>query len=129
MKKKLFLLALPLLMLCLNASLLAQQSNKNFPFVKIEGIKYSVISKDTLMKLDSLTSSDNQFKIISFTMTINVGEDIQDDRSSNNLLTPTMKQMISRLNPGDRIWFENIKAKGPDGANRFYEAVALRVEQ
>ena len=129
MKKKLILLTLSVLMLCLNASLMAQKTNKNDLFAKIGGIKYSVISKDTLLKLDSLTISDNQFKIVSFTMSRSMkGGDIQEDKSNSNLLTPSMKQVLSHVDVGDKIWFENIKAKDPDGNERFLELIVLKVE-
>ena len=129
MNKKLILVVLPILMLCLQATVFTQKPQKKIPFVRIEGIKYSVISKDSLMHVDSLTCSDEQFKIISFTMTTTIpNSDVWNDSSTSNLMTKTMKQMIHRAVSGQRIWFENIKAKGTDSEIRFLEAITLRVE-
>lgn len=69
------------------------------------------------------------FTISSFTMSISVpGGDIQDDRSSSNRLTPNMVQMLQRARRGQRVWFENISAKGPDGSTRQLATIALRIQ-
>jgi len=72
---------------------------------------------------------DMNFTISSFTMSISVpGGDIQDDRSTSNRLTPTMIQMLQRARRGQRVWFENITARGPDGSTRQLAAIALRIQ-
>lgn len=72
---------------------------------------------------------DMNFTISSFTMSISVpGGDIQDDRSTSNRLTPNMIQMLQRARRGQRVWFENITAKGPDGSTRQLATIALRIQ-
>ncbi len=115
-------------MLCLNVALFAQQPNKNMPFPSINGHKDGLISKEALLKVDSISCSDNQLKIISFTMSLTVGEDIQEDRSSSNLLSKPMKHMLSNVVTGSKIWFENISAKSTDGKVIMLNAIAFRVE-
>jgi len=72
---------------------------------------------------------DMNFTITSFTMSISVpGGDIQDDRSTSNRLSSTMVQMLQRARRGQRVWFENISAKGPDGSTRQLSTIALRIQ-
>jgi len=72
---------------------------------------------------------DMNFTISSFTMSISVpGGDIQDDRSTSNRLTPNMVQMLQRARRGQRVWFENISARGPDGSTRQLSTIALRIQ-
>ena len=72
---------------------------------------------------------DMNFTITSFSMSISVpGGDIQDDRSTSNRLSSTMIQMLQRARRGQRVWFENITAKGPDGSTRQLATIALRIQ-
>jgi len=128
MKKKLILLALPLLLLCLNATLFAQKHNKTMPYAIIEGAKYFLISKENLMKLDSLYCSDNQFKIISFSSDVKRKGDIEEVKSNSNLITLTMRKMFSSVETGNKIWFENIKAKDSDGKVIILNSMSLKVK-
>ena len=129
MKMKLILLVLPILMLCLQATVFAQKPQKKIPFVRIEGIEYSVVSKNSLMLLDSLTCSDEQFKIISFTMSMSVpGGDVWSDSSTSNLLTKTMKRMTNRAERASRIWISDIKAKGIDGNEITLGIITLKID-
>ncbi|MDD3878079.1 MAG: gliding motility protein GldM [Bacteroidales bacterium] len=72
---------------------------------------------------------DMNFTISSFTFLMSVpGGDIQEARSSSNRLTPEMTQMLQRARRGQRVWFENITARGPDGSTRQLSAIALRIQ-
>jgi len=39
-----------------------------------------------------------------------------------------MIQMLQRARRGQRVWFENITAKGPDGSTRQLATIALRIQ-
>jgi len=72
---------------------------------------------------------DMNFTITSFTFLMSVpGGDIQEARSGSNRLTPEMTQMLQRARRGQRVWFENISARGPDGSTRQLSAIALRIQ-
>ncbi len=72
---------------------------------------------------------DMNFTISSFTFLMTVpGGDIQEARSNTNRLTPEMTQMLQRARRGQRVWFENITARGPDGSTRQLAPIALRIQ-
>lgn len=72
---------------------------------------------------------DLNFSISSFTFVMSVpGGDVQEARSNSNRLTPEMTQMLQRARRGQRVWFENITARGPDGSTRQLSPIALRIQ-
>jgi hypothetical protein len=68
-------------------------------------ISHNIIEKDQLLKSDSLTFSDSNIKIKSFSIYLNE----QEFQSRNNYLTEEMKSSIKMSKSGDKIYFENIK--------------------
>lgn len=59
------------------------------------------------------------FRVTKFRMTmVRKGRDPIDIESPNNLLTSQMKEMINTAPLGTRVYFEYIKASGPDGTTR-----------
>jgi hypothetical protein len=59
------------------------------------------------------------FKVTAFKLTIIPrGKDLIEFDSNNNLITPTMKSALGNTRPGDKIFFEYIKAVGPGGDTR-----------
>ncbi len=53
--------------------------------------------------------------ITSFTMSFISGGVSEDYTSVNNMLTPAMIARLQKIRKNERIFFENIKGKGPDG--------------
>lgn len=91
-------------------------------YVAIPGIHHGLISKDSLLKADSLVGPEG-LKIVSFTVT--VGEKII---TSNNVISKEIKTAIGELKPGNGIYFESIKAEGPDKTTRTITPVLLKVK-
>jgi hypothetical protein len=59
------------------------------------------------------------FKVTKFRMTlIKKGRDPIELDSRSNLITDQMKQAIRGSGPGSKVYFEYIKASGPDGTTR-----------
>ena len=78
-------------------------------------IYYKTIPLEILKNIDSLSIIGGKAHITSFMGTFiyksGKKENILDLRSNNSLLTSTMKEAVSFLEKGDRIFFENIVIK------------------
>lgn len=69
------------------------------------------------------------FRVTSFKLTvIPRGKDLQEFDSNNNLITPAMKSALSNLRPGDKVYFEFIRAVGPGGDTRALNAVNITIQ-
>ncbi len=65
------------------------------------------------------------FVITRFTMISLSGGDIVPIQTSGNKITPRMKNVIRGLKRGQKVWFEDIFAKGPDGTTRKLNTISL----
>ncbi|MFA6951003.1 MAG: gliding motility protein GldM [Lentimicrobiaceae bacterium] len=70
---------------------------------------------------------DLTFTITSFTFVSVRGGDSFEEKGSGNALNQKMQTFISNSKRGQRIWLENIMAKGPDG-NRKLGTISLIVQ-
>ncbi len=69
------------------------------------------------------------FRVTSFKMTyIPRGKDLIEMDSNNNLITGGMKSALSNARPGDKVYFEYIRAVGPDGTTRQLSAVNFTIQ-
>ena len=79
-------------------------------------------------KMPSDFEFDLNYKVISFKMTMLLrGTEIWSDQSSNNRLTIDMINNIRSANKGQKIWFENIIARGPDNLDRQLAPIILTI--
>jgi gliding motility-associated protein GldM len=71
---------------------------------------------------------DLKFDVVGFDLYGKKGSQLSTTyKSRNNVLTPEMKEIISGLNRGDKLWIENVKAKGPDGRTRSIGGLSFKV--
>lgn len=75
-------------------------------------------SKAIIPKMPEDFDFDLNFEITSFTFVGVRGGDIVEDQANNNRLTSKMVSFIEGSKKGQRIWLENIMAKGPDGTRK-----------
>jgi hypothetical protein len=61
-------------------------------------------------------------------LTINPPRDLISYRSSGNKLTPEMLAAIEKATPGTKVYFEDIKAVGPDGKTRYLNSICLTLK-
>ena len=72
---------------------------------------------------------DLKFNVSKFTLIVaKKRQDVITLQSASNALTSEMQNALSGLNPGDRFYFDDIIAKGPDGSNRKLGVVAITVQ-
>lgn len=100
------------------------------PVAMVNGKKGGGINKAELAAATSVNSImenfdfELYFRVTKFRMTlIKKGRDPIELDSPNNLITPQMKQAIQGSGPGSKVYFEYIKASGPDGTTRSLSSV------
>jgi len=84
-------------------------------------------SRAIIPKMPDDFDFDLNFEIVSFTFVGVRGGDMFERPGTGNVLTPEMQKFISDAKRGQRIWLENIMAKGPDG-NRKLGTVSIIVQ-
>lgn len=71
---------------------------------------------------------DLRFEIVSFKMVLQKGETPFEEDSRSASFTEKMKGMIKDAKRGQRIWFERIIARGPDGEERILNSIAFVID-
>lgn len=79
-----------------------------------------------LAKLENF-DFDLTFTVISFDMSMNLKGSFVTESSQSNRLTPNMASLLKNAGTGTKVYFENIRAKGPDGTVRKIPGVNLKV--
>lgn len=92
------------------------------PTAKIGGTTGGPISKTLLAASGAIIPSmpedfefNLNFDIVSFTFSVVKGGDYFSRTGRGNILTEEMKNIVRNAKRGERVWIEDIKAKGPDG--------------
>ncbi len=101
------------------------------PVAKVSGKKGGVISKQVLLAQVGVAADlenfdfDLKFKVTQFTVSATIKGFRKDAMSKSYKFTKAQKDIIRNLSNGQRVYIEDIKAVGPDGAPRSLPAVAL----
>jgi gliding motility-associated protein GldM len=103
------------------------------PVAYVGGVKGGQISKGTLIaaggiipKMDNF-DFDLYFQITSFTLSMNKKGDYVSEPTSGSKYSAKMITMLNGANRGQKVYFEDIKAKGPDGTTRNLGSIALKI--
>ena len=70
---------------------------------------------------------DLKFDVTEFTVVASIGGEVKEMKINGNRITPDARKMFERVKSGQRIWIEDVKAKGPDGSVRKLGTLALKV--
>ena len=70
---------------------------------------------------------DLKFEVVEFKITMVVAGTPIEKISKGAALTSDMKEMAAKAKPGQKLWIEGIKAKGPDGTIRSLGTLSLKV--
>lgn len=90
--------------------------------VVIPGVCHGYVSKESLLKLDRLVCSLDEFEIVSFDM-----EGSKRMAVKSNALTKRMKREIGRLKVGDKVYFDKIRVMMPDKTFRYLAPIVLTI--
>ncbi len=70
---------------------------------------------------------DLKFQVISFDVSMNIGGIEVSESTFGPALSGKQLDLLKRVKPGNKVYIENIKAKGPDGSIRKLGSVNLKV--
>jgi gliding motility-associated protein GldM len=104
------------------------------PIAYVGGVKGGQIAKGTLIaaggiipKMDNF-DFDLTFQITSFTLTMNkAGDLVSENVSGSGRYSQKVTTMLNSASRGQKVYFEDIKAKGPDGTTRNLGSIALKI--
>jgi gliding motility-associated protein GldM len=71
---------------------------------------------------------DLSFSVVSFVMSMNVNGVFVEKKANGPAITPEMKTLLSGAKPGNKVFFEQITVKGPDGSLRKIPGVNIKVK-
>jgi hypothetical protein len=91
--------------------------------VYIPGEYHSMVTKDDLLLIDSLTCTLQGYRIVSFNL-------ISDTKtfSTNNVFTQEIKEFIRTMTSGDRIYIDEIRVEFPDNSIGQIASKILRIK-
>ncbi|MFZ4521697.1 MAG: gliding motility protein GldM [Bacteroidales bacterium] len=105
------------------------------PLIKIAGKNEGFISKSLLMASPFLVPEmpagfdfDLKYTVTSFTFsTSTAAGEGSDTKVQGNRLTDEIVRQIKNARKGQRIWFDDIYAKGPDGTRKVNTSLSLKL--
>lgn len=110
---------------------------KNVPDPKPQfagkGLGDNTVKKSEIMAAQGVIAKmvdfefDLKFEVIEFSVVGVINGETKEKTVRGNKITDEQRQLLERVKPGQRIWIEGIKAKGPDGSVRALGTLALKV--
>lgn len=103
------------------------------PKPMIGGISSGMIAKSDLMAAGSIIpymegfDFDLNFVITSYTFAMNIKGDLIEKNVTGNKLSAEILIQIGNAAKGTKVYFENIKAIGPDGTTRSLSSINLKI--
>jgi gliding motility-associated protein GldM len=71
---------------------------------------------------------DLSFSVVSFVMSMNVNGVFVEKKANGPAITPEMKTLLNGAKPGNKVFFEQVTVKGPDGSLRKIPGVNIKVK-
>jgi hypothetical protein len=105
------------------------------PLIKVAGKNEGFISKSLLLASPFLVPEmpagfdfDLKYSVTSFVFSTstNTGEG-NDVKVQGNRLTPEILKSINNARKGQRIWFDDVYVKGPDGTRKVNTSLSLKL--
>jgi hypothetical protein len=94
------------------------------PVATIAGLNSGMIDKEKLMKAESLTCSEKNYKIISFTL-LGFGGEL---KSKGDTLTQEMKRSFGEMRSGSKLIFSDITANTSEGKTISLSPIILKIK-
>ena len=104
------------------------------PIPKVAGRKGGSIDRNLLMAQMVLNADlenfefDAQFRVIEFTVSASIHGFLREETSKSNRITDAQKEIFRSANKGDKIYFQDIKAVGPDGKPRDLTTLYFKIQ-
>lgn len=103
------------------------------PVAYIANVKGGYISKENLIAAGAIIPQMENFefnlffKVTEFSLSTAISGDIITEKTVGNLLNDKMKRILKSLRRGQKVYIEDIKAKGPDGSTRNLASINLTI--
>jgi gliding motility-associated protein GldM len=103
------------------------------PVAYVAGVRGGTVTKGALVACGGLVSKMEGFDfeltcpITSYTLTIKKGPDLMSETTTGSKYNATMINMLNAVSRGTKVWFEDIKAKGPTGDTRNLGTITIKV--
>ena len=103
------------------------------PVAKVAGKKEGMIPKNLLAAQTGVVADlenfdfDLRFTIKGFTVSATIKGFEQVKASPSNVLTSEQKELINRVDKGQKVYFDEIKAVGPDGSKRSLSPIIFKL--
>lgn len=105
------------------------------PIAKVALRKGGAIDKNILLAQSIVQADleffdfDAKFTVTEFTVSATIRSFVQDESvKSTNRISEKQKNIIRNLNKGDKVYFDYIKAIGPDGKPRELNTVSFKIQ-
>jgi gliding motility-associated protein GldM len=104
------------------------------PIGKVAGRKGGYIDKQTLGAQMLVVADlenfdfDAKFTVTEFVVSATIRSFVQEEPSKSNRITDRQREIIRNLNRGDKVYFDNIKAVGPDGKQRELPTISFKIQ-
>jgi len=104
------------------------------PVATILNQKEGLVSKGKLKAATFLKAQMENFdfdvkvSVKQFKMTISIGGDLKEFVAKGNKLSGPMRSILGKVKRGNRVYFEDIKVKMPDGSTRKVPSIILKVK-
>ena len=104
------------------------------PIAKINGKKGGRIKKNALIAVGKVSAVmenfdfDLRFNIVSFSVSTSIGGFEEEVRGSGSKFNGKQVALIRKVKPGRKVYFEDIKAKGPDGSVRNLGTISFKIQ-
>lgn len=104
------------------------------PVAMVAGKKDGPISKQAIIAagyvLAVMENFDFElnFRVVSFTMTINIKGDLVEKRTTGGRISDEMSRALSGAGRGQKVYFEDVIAVGPDNTPRKLGAINFRLQ-
>ena len=103
------------------------------PVAYIANKRGGTITKQELIAAGGLTSRMEGFDfelscpITGFTLTVKRGSDLISASSTSSRYTGEMSNFLNGVSRGSKVWFEDIRARGPQGETRNLGTISLKI--
>jgi hypothetical protein len=103
------------------------------PIAKVGQRNGGDIAKNDLIKENKVNivlenfDFDLKFNVVGFSVSAVINGTVNEVSSDSDNITPEQKELISKVNIGDPVYFQEIKAQGPDGSIRNMNIIHFRL--
>ncbi len=96
--------------------------------VKVKLAKQSMLANGKVVADLENFDFDLKFKVVGFVLSATIKGYTQEERSNSGRLTSKQKALLKRISPGQKIYFEDVRAKGPDGKTRKLGTLSFKLK-